>query len=237
MFLDNFHTELDGKIHIPPQLASDFAKQIADDFNPLHDPDAKRFCVPGDLLFSLVLSQYGLSEEMCFIFSGMVGKGIGLNFPASEENRVEISDDRGKVYLTIDRKGEATHDQTLISDLIRAYVAFSGHNYPHVLIPLLSEQNVMINPARPLVIYENMSIELDRLNIQNPSLKQDAATLEVNGKRGDVRLHFNITADDEVVGRGVKKLVVSGLRPYEEKDSIQMIEDYKNRKSSYANGT
>ena len=32
--------------------ASDFAKQVASDFNPIHDEDAKRFCVPGDLLFS-----------------------------------------------------------------------------------------------------------------------------------------------------------------------------------------
>jgi len=237
MHLDDFHTEQDGKILILPQQASDFAKQIANDFNPIHDPDAKRFCVPGDLLFSLVLSKYGLSSGMCFTFSGMVGKGVTLNIPASNEERLEISDDRGKVYLTVDRKGDSTRDQVLTSRLIKAYVAFSGHNFPHVLIPLLSEQGVMINPERPLVIYEKMSLELDRLDIQQPSLMLTDAILEVNGKRGDVQLHFSITADGQVVGKGVKKLVVSGLRPFAEEDIDQMIGEYNDRKVSYANGT
>ena len=55
MFLENYCRITDDKISFTRQQASDFAKQIADDFNPLHDIQAKRFCVPGDLLFSLIL--------------------------------------------------------------------------------------------------------------------------------------------------------------------------------------
>ena len=59
-------------VTITREQGSQFAKKVADDFNPLHDADAKKFCVPGDLLFSLVLSRYGVSENMYFKFEGMI---------------------------------------------------------------------------------------------------------------------------------------------------------------------
>ena len=74
MFLKQFYETHDNSIRIPAHQASTFAKEIAHDFNPLHDADAKRFCVPGDLLFSLVLaSQFypGLSM-MWWILLGVV---------------------------------------------------------------------------------------------------------------------------------------------------------------------
>lgn len=61
MFSEQFYSVQDGRIVIsaPPQ-ASYFAKEIAGgDFNPIHDPDARRFCVPGDLLFTIVVSRFG----------------------------------------------------------------------------------------------------------------------------------------------------------------------------------
>ena len=67
MFLKEFYDTQENSIRIGANQASTFAKEIAHDFNPLHDADAKRFCVPGDLLFSLVLEKYGLSENMHFI--------------------------------------------------------------------------------------------------------------------------------------------------------------------------
>ena len=86
MFLDNYCNQENDKISFTRIQASDFAKKIADDFNPLHDTDAKRFCVPGDLLFSLVLANSGLSQEMTFIFSGMVSNDIKLTFPKQIQN-------------------------------------------------------------------------------------------------------------------------------------------------------
>lgn len=68
MFLDRFHTIQDGCVHISASQASQFAKEVAGDFNPIHDPDARRFCVPGDLLFAVVVSRFGLSRHMTFQF-------------------------------------------------------------------------------------------------------------------------------------------------------------------------
>ena len=66
MFLNDYFTESNDDIVISAQQASRFAKEVAGDFNPIHNLDAKRFCVPGDLLFSLVLAKYGLSQHMEF---------------------------------------------------------------------------------------------------------------------------------------------------------------------------
>jgi len=73
-----------------------FAKEVAHDFNPLHDVDAKRFCVPGDLLFSMALEKYGLSQNMHFNFSGMVGHDVLLNFPDTDAELIDVNDNQGK---------------------------------------------------------------------------------------------------------------------------------------------
>ena len=78
MFIEQYFSEPQGRVCFTREQASDFAKRVADDFNPLHDVDAKRFCVPGDLLFAVILSKYGISRHMQFVFSGMVVDGVEL---------------------------------------------------------------------------------------------------------------------------------------------------------------
>ena len=72
MFIEKYCAIDSEKISFTRQQGSDFAKQVADDFNPLHNIEAKRFCVPGDLLFSVIIAKAGLYKEMSFDFSGMV---------------------------------------------------------------------------------------------------------------------------------------------------------------------
>ena len=99
MFLEKFCTRSNGKVSFTRHQASSFAKQIANDFNPLHDEDAKRFCVPGDLLFSLALAKSGLSQQMTFTFSGMVSDGIELTFPDNCQNSNAIIFCTGSLYF------------------------------------------------------------------------------------------------------------------------------------------
>jgi len=234
MFLNQFYIEDNGVISISPEQASLFAKEIAGDFNPIHNPDSKRFCVPGDLLFSLVLSKYGLGQKMCFSFTGLVGKDIALIFPDFDEDKLDISDEKGKAYLNVERHGDINHDQQLIESLARDYVAFSGHNYPHILVPLMAGHNVMINPDRPLVIYEKMSVEFEHLNFSAVSLKISDSTLEVNGKRGVAHIYFDIfSSTQEKVGKGFKKLLLSGLREYDAEAVEGMNTLYETWKKEY----
>ena len=214
MIIEKFCSISNNKVSFSRQQASNFAKQIADDFNPLHDVDAKRFCVPGDLLFAVALAKSGLYQKMTFTFSGMVASDIELNFPKYINDTFIIKDDKEKEYLDISVAGEQTDNKELINSLIDAYVGFSGHTFPHLLGQLMADNNVMINPARPMVMYESMSLELNRLDISDITLKLSQTNLTINGKRGSACVEFDLLAAGEVIGHGKKHMLLSGLREY-----------------------
>ncbi|MCD2451185.1 DUF3581 domain-containing protein [Methylicorpusculum oleiharenae] len=233
MFLKDFYNIQDGNVTIATEHASMFAKEVAHDFNPLHDVDAKRFCVPGDLLFSLVLEKYGLSQNMHFVFAGMVGHGLLLNFPDTEAERFDVTDSQGKPYLQVERSGEMSRDSTLIESFIRDYVAFSGQNFPYVLVPLLAKENVTFNINRPLVIYESMTLTFDHLNFHQASVKMLEPKIEVNGKRASAYLHFQINSGDETVGTGFKKLAISVTNGFEAESMQVFVNEYLAKKNAY----
>lgn len=233
MFLSAFHSDNDGLIEVSPQQASRFAKEIAGDFNPIHNIDAKRFCVPGDLLFSLVLHKYGVSRSMNFQFTGMVGQGVQLEFPETDSVEFGIADNNGKRYLDVQRDGAICQDATVIEILTKAYVAFSGQNFPYVLVPLMESKGVMINTQRPLVIYESMTFKLDQFDFTEAELVLSEAKLDVNGKRGDVQLIFDIQSAGQVIGSGCKSLVLSGLREFDAPAIQALVDDYLSWKAQY----
>ena len=233
MIIDQYFSEPNGRISFTREQGSNFAKQMANDFNPLHNADATRFCIPGDLLFAVILAKYGISQHMEFVFSGMVTAGVELVLPEPSDE-LHINDSDGREYLRVKRTGDTTHAASLIQNLTQSYVAFSGQTFPHILVPLLAEQQVMINPARPMVMYQSMTIDLDRLDIANPVLQGDYNQLEINGKRGSVELAFHLEDDGEIVGRGKKHMLLSGLREYDEDISAGAITVYNDGKKAFA---
>ncbi len=231
MFLKDFYSIQDGSVSIAAEQASMFAKEVAHDFNPLHDVDAKRFCVPGDLLFSLALEKYGLSQNMHFIFSGMVGHDVLLNFPGTDAEQIDVNDNQGKTYLQVARSGDISRDSTLIESFIRDYVAFSGQNFPYVLVPLLAQENVMFNINRPLVIYESMTLSFHHLDFRHAFVEMLEPKIEVNGKRATAFLHFQIKSGEDIVGTGFKKLAISVPSAYEAVPMQAFVDEYLARKN------
>ena len=232
MFLDEFHSVVDGDVRISAEQGSRFAKQIAGDFNPIHDAGAKRFCVPGDLLFALVLAHYGLSERMHFSFQGMLGADVPLRFPEAPGDEFVIADRSGKPYLEVERAGARTSDQALIEAMTCRYVAFSGRNFPDILQPLMAAENVMFNPDRPLVIYDSMGFELRHLDFCDPEMTLAESNLAVEGKRGAARLRFDIGCGGGPIGAGSKKLVLSGLREYDDMRMQAVIAEFHRRRAA-----
>ncbi|RRJ85442.1 DUF3581 family protein [Aestuariirhabdus litorea] len=232
--LERFHINIDDKFCFTREQSSEFAKRIANDFNVIHDVDAKRFCVPGDLLFAMVLSKTGISTTMRFTFSGMVTDGIALSLHESTDRCLSICDENGKEYLDVERSGQTSNDQSMIEQLVRSYVSFSGMNFPHLLVPLMKEHGVMFNPDRPLVIYESMALELERLDLSAPTVEFSGAALDVAGKRGNVTMNFRFIENGEVVGCGEKRMILSNLRSYEQPVIDQLIDDFNDRKSRFA---
>ncbi|ETN91659.1 hypothetical protein U062_02188 [Gammaproteobacteria bacterium MOLA455] len=234
MFLQQFYTRNELCLSISAEQGSGFAKTISNDFNPIHDIDSKRFCVPGDLLFALVLERYGLSQQMRFEFSGMVSADTPLVFPESAADQFEIADAREKTYLKVSRSGDQLQDQQVLESLIKNYVFFSGQNFPHILVPLMAEKSVMINPQRPLVIYESMSLRLETLELEQPSVELAGTSLEVDGKRGNAEFTFNLVDGGKIVGAGVKTLILSGLREYQQEAIDLMVATYLDNQARHS---
>lgn len=227
MFSEQFYSVQDGRIVISAPQASYFAKEIAGDFNPIHDPDARRFCVPGDLLFTIVVSRFGLSENMTFKFRNLLGAEVPLEFRESENGEaINVVDEAGKVYLEVTRKGAVTLDEKVIEEFSRCYVAASGKNFPHTLKPLMESHGVMFNPDRPMVMYESMSLALTQLENPHPDLELNNADLEVAGKRGNVTLEYNLQSSGKTVGEVAKRLVLGGLREYCPEAMAGIIEEF-----------
>ncbi len=234
MFIEQYCSIASDKISFTREQASNFAKQVADDFNPLHNIDAKRFCVPGDLLFSVIIAKAGLHKEMSFHFSGMVNDAIELTFPNEINDTVDIVDNKEKTYLTVNAQGEKIHSPALINALTKAYVDFSGHTFPGILVKLMAEHNVMINPSRPMIMYQCMEINLQRLDITTLSLQLAKTSLTIDGKRGDAWLEFDLLSEGQVVGHGRKHMLLSGLREYCQDAVDGMITQYNESKKAYS---
>lgn len=234
MFLSPYYSQQDKQIVISAEQASTFAKKECHDFNPIHDPENKRFCVPGDLLFSLALQEYGVSESMSFTFTNMVGDNMPLQFPKTDAKEIVVTNAQGKSVLEISRSGNVSNDPQLIESIIKNYVVFSGQNFPTLLMPLMKKHQVMFNPARPLVMYNNMNFEFDSLTLTNP-LKVELADskLEVEPKRANNFLHFDIYDGEKVIGRGVKTMVVAGLKPYDHEPITAFAENYLARRNAF----
>lgn len=226
MFLDRFYSVQDGRILITAPQASHFAKEVAGDFNPIHDPDARRFCVPGDLLFAIVLSRFGLSENMTFKFRALLGAQVPLEFRESEDGNIEVCDGAGKVYMEVYRSGELTCDEEVVESFIRCYVAASGKNFPHTLKPLMESHGVMFNPDRPMIMYESMSLALRKLDNPQPELEMKKSELDVVGKRGNVTLEYQLMSAGNVAGEVSKRLLLSGLREYCPEAMAGIIEEF-----------
>ena len=220
-------------LHISASQASEFAKTVAGDFNPLHDADNRRFCVPGDLLFTALLQRYGISQRMHVRFSGMIGADVALQLDEDPGDSYEVRDSEGKTYLHVERSGEVSRDNELIDHLARSYVAFSGQNFPHILVPLMQAKGVMINTERPMVIYESMAIQLEHVDISNVQLRLANSEMNVDGKRGDVRLTFEFLCGEQSVGTGWKHLLLSGLRAYEPEGMDKLVNAYLARRDNY----
>jgi hypothetical protein len=240
-FLDAFVAWRPEGLQIQPEQASRFAKEVAGDFNPIHDPESRRFCVPGDLLFALVLARYGISERMHCRFVGMVGAGVDLRFPDAPEAQFAVTDAQGRQFLEVEREGPVTHDPGLIEAITRAYVAFSGQNFPHVLVPLLEQHQVMVNPDRPLVMYDRMSLALGTSvgaeALTGPlQARLEQADMTVDGKRGEVRLDYALCHGGQPFATGSKHLLLGGLRPWDGEVMRGLVEEYAGWKARYAAG-
>lgn len=214
------------------EQASRFAKAEAGDFNPIHDVEARRFCVPGDLLFSVVLHRIGLYQSMAFEFLQLVTDAHQLRI-SQNANTFELQDNNDRTCLRIDVSGDRNDDAELARELSRAYIEFSGVTFPYLLVDLMRDNNVMINPSRPLVMYKSMSFSLDRFDSGDMTLDYAGGSVTADGKKAEVILPFAINSGEKTLGRGSKEMLLGGLRAFDDKTMESLVDDYNAIKNRY----
>ncbi len=228
MLLKDFYTLEGDLIRFSREQASRFAKEVAGDFNPIHDIDAKRFCVPGDLLFSVMLDRHGLSQHMKAAFVGMITEASAVATKVCSEKICLSSED--KPCVEAERSGEITTESEKVTQFVEAYVAYSGESFPTLLVPLMRKEGVMINPQRPMVMYTDMSVQLDTLEFTTLTIKPALSSFDVQGKRGNVTLGFEFFDGAKKVGSGQKCMVLSGLRDFDEDAMYDVINSYNEKR-------
>lgn len=227
-FIEDYYNKINQEeLTITPEQASDFAKDIAKDFNPIHDAESKRFCVPGDLLLALTLHKYGLFQKMAFDFQGMVGKNTNLIFPENTSDNLELKDTNEKTYLSSQFSGLVQKDTQIIESFIKQFVTLSGKSFLDELVPLMRQHQTMINTKKPMVIYDSMEFTLTEMNPTQLELKFTTSQLEQDGKRGIAKLGLGIFDGDKQIGSGYKTMILSGLRPLVEEELEELILAYK----------
>jgi len=166
----------------------------------------------------------------------MVDSKTQVMLPGELQQQNQILDSADKHILTLQVDGQRSTKQPFVADVIEQYVQFSGKTFPDILVELMRSNNRMINPARPMVIYKSMSIQLDELDAPDLTLELDTdnTVLAVDGKKGEAKLQFVIQSNGHVVGRGEKNMVLGGLRDYDEQEMSEIVAQYAQWKNSYS---
>ena len=97
----------------------------------------------------------------------------------------------------------------------------------------MADKQVMINPSRPMIMYQSMEINLQRLDVDSLTLQLAKTELTIEGKRGDAWLEFDLLSEGEVVGHGRKHMLLSGIREYEQESIDAMVALYRQSKADY----
>jgi hypothetical protein len=79
-----------------------------------------------------------------------------------------------------------------------------------------------------------MSLELDRLDIDGIDLELSNSTLQVKGKRGGLTLDYDLFSAGKKIGRGCKRMVLSGLREFDKTRMDEVTDTYNQRKKKFS---
>ena len=105
MKISDYFLQDGDAVYFEEAQASRFAKQVAGDFNPIHDPGSRRFCVPGDLLFSVLLSRFGVAANTTVEFSGMLDGKTRMLLPQESGDAIDIVDSNQRALMSMRQSG------------------------------------------------------------------------------------------------------------------------------------
>ena len=173
--------------------------------------------MPGDLVFSEAIRRYGLHQSMEFNFLEMLSADSPIRYSNERSKSYQyVSNRNEKKVMDIHIEGSQIENNSLADEFTQAYVRFSALSFPTILVPLMKKHHVMINVDRPLIVYKSMSFNIFQTGFDHINIELIESTLEVDGKRGNACFIFSMSSNGSVIGKGMKKLILSGLREFNE---------------------
>ena len=105
----------------------------------------------------------------------------------------------------------------------------------------MQTNKVMINPARPLVIYKSMQVNLidsaseilSRAATNELLLELSSSSMQIDGKKATATLEFELSAAGSKVGDGNKIMLLGGLREYDQQAIDEIVLQYNSWKQDY----
>jgi hypothetical protein len=82
-----------------------------------------------------------------------------------------------------------------------------------------------------------MALQFFRFSDNCPALRLSGSSLEIDGKRGNVKLQFELLDGNEVIGAGEKRMILSNLVPYDADQMQALVDIYNERKARLGNNS
>jgi len=135
-------------------------KEVAGDFNPIHDPGCPPLLRARRIYFSLsYFWRFGLSTDMTFHFSRPAGlKTCPANFAKGADGTIQVCDQARQGVSGSRPQRRHNTDKVFIEEFTLGYVAAFGQNFPPHHEALMESNGVMFNPTGQLVMYDSMTV-------------------------------------------------------------------------------
>ncbi|MBK6511568.1 MAG: DUF3581 family protein, partial [Haliea sp.] len=146
MIIDQFYSEPNRRVFLTARAeGGNFAEQMANDFNPLHDADAKRSASPATCCLPSSLQITASASTAVHFPNGNCRRGTGITGALGWVTHPTIP--TGAVSTGQTRGRPDAHADSLIRNLTQATINFLARPSPQILVPLLAEQRVTIHRA------------------------------------------------------------------------------------------
>lgn len=205
-----------------------YARNVVKDFNPIHNHLAKNYCVPGDLIFALMVERGGVHGSMRMDFLNRVGKDSEYIFVSGKAGMALL--DRGnKVQAQLIGSGDASVCVKCISAVSDAVLSCTSSYFPYKMMRSLRAENLMLSGCRSLVILKSIEVNVSDLHFASDlTAVFCSSSLRHSGRRGTIDAHFQLVGGNgQVLGQVIKTALIIGIERFNGKRSAQYLENYE----------
>ena len=194
---------------------SKFAKEICNDFNPIHSNKKSKPIVPGDLFVVLFLLSNGLYKRTIIEFKK-------ISYPIQKfiitKSSILNSKNESVVNFTLKDDIVADSNSIFLSGFLREFCKISGTIFAQELEPIFIKYRKMPNPQKPRMLYESTQINLDKeiinLKVDFVQIKFLEPNVIILENQATVNFQILVLQSGRTIGLITKTLFCTNLEEY-----------------------